>query len=163
MNTQGTRIESRPKEKSPRDFSTAKESRRLYLHQRPSVGLSNVLQTCAEGEVAVFSNKRRKQMTEEQAEVYQQKAIRGLENLGLYDEADDVADLTPAQYTEQKGIEIVNPRRRTTNMASKQELEKQIRELEEENEELQSRLDEVLDIVAPSEDEEDEEDLGEEE
>jgi len=50
----------------------------------------------------MFSNRRPKQMTEEQAEVYQQKAIRGLENLGLNDEADDVADLTPEQYAEQK-------------------------------------------------------------
>jgi len=48
-------------------------------------------------------------------------------------------------------------------MASKHELENQIRELEEENQELQGRLDEILDIVAPSEEEEDEEDLGEEE
>jgi len=100
------------------------------------------------------TNKPPKQMTEEEAEVYQQKAIRGLENLGLEDEADDVADLTPAEYAEEKGIEILNPKRRATNMASKQELERQVRELEEENEELQGRLDEVLDIVAPPEEEE---------
>jgi hypothetical protein len=51
-------------------------------------------------------------------------------------------------------------------MASKQELERQIRELEDENEQLQGRLDEILDIVAPSEDDgdqDDEDDLGEEE
>ncbi len=52
-------------------------------------------------------------------------------------------------------------------MANKQELEERINELEEENEQLQSRLDEILDIVAPSEEEDEgeegeDEDLGEE-
>ena len=111
----------------------------------------------------MFTNRRPKKMTKEEAEVYQQKAIRGLENLGFDDEASDVADLTPEQYAEEKGIQIVNPRRRTADMANKQELEEQVRELEDENEELQSRLDEILDIVAPSEEEQDEEDSGEEE
>ena len=46
----------------------------------------------------MFTNKRPKKMTNEEAEVYQQKAIRGLENLGLDDEASDVADLLPEQY-----------------------------------------------------------------
>ena len=46
-------------------------------------------------------------------------------------------------------------------MATKQELEERISELEEENEELQSRLDEILDIAAPGDKEEDEEEQGE--
>jgi len=46
-------------------------------------------------------------MTLEQAEAYQRKAIRGLENLGLEDDADDVASLSPEDYAAEKGIEIV--------------------------------------------------------
>lgn len=113
----------------------------------------------------MFSNKRPKQMTAEEAEIYQRKAIVGLENLELYDEADDVADLPPEQYVEEKGIQIVNPRRRPRVMAAKQELEERISELEEDNEELQTQLDEIMDIIAPPEEEEDEggDDLGEEE
>lgn len=47
-------------------------------------------------------------------------------------------------------------------MPSKQELEEQIRELEEENDQLQTQLDDILDIAAPPEEEEVEEgeDLG---
>ncbi len=45
-------------------------------------------------------------------------------------------------------------------MPTKQELEERIRELEEENEQLQTQLDDIADIVAPpdSGDDEDEED-----
>ena len=99
-------------------------------------------------------------MTPEEAEAYQQRAIRGLENLGLEDEAGDVADMTPTEYAEKKGIEITesNPRRRLNIMPTKEQLQQQIDELTEENEELQSRLDEILDIVAPPEDDDDQDD-----
>lgn len=96
-------------------------------------------------------------MTPEEAEAYQQRAIQGLENLGLEAEADDVADLSATEYVESKGIQIVEQNlKRRMIMPTKEQLQQEIDELREENEGLQSRLDEVLDIVAPPEDEDEE-------
>ena len=106
-----------------------------------------------------------KKLTCAQVEARKEKAVRFVEDvLGDPERADKIADESVEDYAEQRKIQIINLRRRTESMATKQELENQIRELEEENEELQSRLDEVLDIVAPPEEEEEgAEELGEEE
>ena len=107
-----------------------------------------------------------KQLTREQVQARKDKAARFVRDvLDDPDRASEIEDESLEDYAARRKFQIVNPKRRTKNMATKLELENQISELEQENEELQSRLDEVLDIVAPPEEEEDEEgdDLGEEE
>ena len=106
----------------------------------------------------------------------QAKAVRFLRDVvGDPDKADEIEDLSPEEYAERKGLEIVeeNPRRhqqsgrlgqpgeRRAEM-TKSQMEERIAELEEENEDLQSRLDSIVDIVQPEAaeadgDEEDEE------
>ncbi len=105
-----------------------------------------------------------KQLTREQVQARKDKAARFVRDvLDDPDRAAEIEDESLEDYAERRKFQIVNPRRRTRNMATKRELEDRIGELEEENEELQSRLDEVLDIVAPAEEGEEgeEEDRGE--
>lgn len=80
----------------------------------------------------------------------------------------EFAAMTPEQHAEDKGVQIVerNPAHyalliagRGRRMAmNKRMLERRISELEEQNEDLQSRLDSVLDIVRPEADDDDSED-----
>jgi hypothetical protein len=72
------------------------------------------------------------------------------------DKADEFESMSPEEYAEHKGIEIAerNPAYVTLQMGrrpdvTKQEMEDRIAELEEENEDLQSRLDSICDIVQP--------------
>ena len=98
-----------------------------------------------------------KQLTREQIEARKAKAVRFVRDV-LDDpgRADEIEDEAVEDYAERRKFQIINPTRRTEYMATKQELEDRISELESENEELQGRLDEVLDIVAPPEEVEDE-------
>lgn len=99
-------------------------------------------------------------MTLDQVERLQAKAVRFLRDVVRNDDkADDFEAMSPEEYARRKGVEIVreNPwreqdaERRSLRM-SKTELEERIAELEAENEDLQSRLDAVMDIVQPEED-----------
>jgi hypothetical protein len=78
------------------------------------------------------------------------------------DKADEFESMSPEEYAEHKGIEITaNPYQRTIfcgeeAIMTKQEMEERITELEEENEDLQSRLDSISDIVQPVDDADDE-------
>ena len=103
-----------------------------------------------------------KRLTREQVEARKKKAALFVENV-LDDpgRADEISDESVESYADRRGIQIVNPKGRTRVMATKQQLERQIRELEEENEDLQERLDEILDIAAPAEEEEEQQE-GEE-
>ena len=65
--------------------------------------------------------------------------------------ADEIEEESIEDYAERRKIIIVNPRREP--MASKEELQDRIRELEEENDDLQDQLDKIADIAAPIEDE----------
>ncbi len=109
-----------------------------------------------------------KQLTREQVEGRKEKAARFVRDvLDDPDRADEIEDESIDDYAKRRKFQIINPGRRKNVMANKQELEERINELEEENEQLQSRLDEILDIVAPSEEEDEgeegeDEDLGEE-
>lgn len=101
----------------------------------------------------------------------QAKAVRFLRDVvGDPDKADEIEDLSPEEYAERKGVEIVeeNPRRHhrlgpTRAAMTKSQLEERVAELEEQNEDLQSRLDSIIDIVQPEaadadDDDEDEDD-----
>lgn len=103
-----------------------------------------------------------KRLTRKQVQGRKEKAVRFVEDLlGDPDRADEIADESLEHYAARRRIEIINPKGRKL-MATKQQLEHQIRDLEDENQDLQERLDEILDIVAPEEEEEEEgEELGE--
>ena len=90
------------------------------------------------------------------------KAVRFLRDvLGDDERADEVDDESPEDYAERKRIEI-NPIKRTNAMArtakTKAELEAEIRELQDENDDLQERLDAIADLTADEDEDEDEED-----
>ena len=94
-----------------------------------------------------------KALTREQLEGRKEKAVRFVRDvLGDPDRADEIADESLEDYAERRHITLLNPRCRTA-MPSKAELTQRIRELEEENDDLQDQLDRVADIVAPPEDE----------
>lgn len=101
-----------------------------------------------------------KQLTREQVQARKEKAVQFVQDvLEDADRADEIADESIEDYAERRKFQITNPKRSTKQMATKQDLEEKISELEAENEDLQSRLDEILDIVTPED--EDQEDEGE--
>ncbi|HEY6291484.1 MAG TPA: hypothetical protein VI455_07985 [Terriglobia bacterium] len=82
--------------------------------------------------------------------------------LGDDDRADEIEDESLEDYAERKGIRVVNPEGvRKMAVPTRRELLDRIEELETENEELQGKLDEIADLVAPDADSEDD-DTGEE-
>ena len=100
-----------------------------------------------------------KALTPEQLQARKEKAVRFVRDvLQDPDRADEIEDESLEDYAARRRIQILNPTRGRT-MPTKQELLDQIRELEDENSELQDQLDAVADIVAPAD--EDEEDEGE--
>jgi predicted RNase H-like nuclease (RuvC/YqgF family) len=114
-----------------------------------------------------------KYLTRSEAEIKRQKAVDFLHRIGNDDLADDFEDMSPEEYAEHKGAELLeNPHRRVT-MAKRRktvveleaevaDLQEQVGDLEEENESLQGQLDQVADIVT-GEDEDEEEETEEEE
>lgn len=80
------------------------------------------------------------------------------------DRADEIEDESLEDYAERRKIKIAeeNPRGADA-MPTKEELMQRIKELEDENDDLQDQLDQVADIVAPPEEDEDEGDNGDEE
>ena len=85
-----------------------------------------------------------KTVTLEQAKRKLQKAIRFLENVGD-DRADEFRAMTPEQYAERKHLTIENPSRRAESNErrlkgmpnlTRAELERRVRKLEAENEDL---------------------------
>jgi hypothetical protein len=94
------------------------------------------------------------------------KAVRFVRDV-LDDEerAEEIEDESPESYAQRKRITISNPKRRAS-MTTKADLEERVKELEEENEELQDRLDQIASLsVADVEDDEelDEDDSGDDE
>jgi hypothetical protein len=106
-----------------------------------------------------------------EAETARRRAVTGLRNLGRKEEADRIESLSARQYAEEKGFEIVggnNPYWRTSMPRRTKdeiivELRGEVADLESENEELQSKLDEVADIIGGEDDEEDDEQEDDEE
>ena len=100
-----------------------------------------------------------KRLSPEQVQSRKDKAVRFVRD--VLDDPERAAE----DYAERRKFQILNPTERKKEMATKRELEERIQELEEENEELQGRIDEILEIVSPmdegDEESEDQADLGE--
>ena len=112
-----------------------------------------------------------KRKTFDQIQAMQAKAVRFLRDVvGDPDKADEFEALSPEEYAEHKGVEIVegNPTAATITitrrpiMATKRDLEERIAELEDENEELNDRLDQISDLTSSEEDEEDDDGVEDE-
>lgn len=104
-----------------------------------------------------------KTLTRDQLQSRKEKAVRFVRDV-LQDpeRADEIADESLEHYAERRKITLANPsNKRNNHMATKRELEEQVRELEDENQDLQDRLDAVADLVSGSDSDEDEEDREE--
>jgi hypothetical protein len=98
-----------------------------------------------------------KSLTRQQLEKRKAQAVRFVRDvLGDEDRADEIQDESLEDYAERRRIKILdNPK--GESMPTKGKLLERIKDLEEENEDLQSQLDEIADIVAPPEEAEEEE------
>jgi hypothetical protein len=109
-------------------------------------------------------------MTLSEAETARHRAVTGLRNLSDDEAAARFDRMTPQQYAQSKGIEILRENPRSFTMAGKPQreviadlrdrladLEDQVEELQTENESLQDRLDAAADAIAGEDEGEDEE------
>lgn len=100
-----------------------------------------------------------KMVTRQQLESRKAQAVRFARDVREDDElADAIDDESLDEYAEKRRVKIANPKgARKMAVQTRRELMERIEELEGENEELQSRLDEIADLVSPDEDSEDDE------
>lgn len=110
---------------------------------------------------------KQKQRLEQQVVAAQVKAVRAAEVLQQDDDlADELESLTPEEYAERRGWEIVSPnpikRRKTmtrAQMAARiRDLKAENEELLSENEELAEKLDSITAIIEPDDGDEVEDD-----
>ena len=100
-----------------------------------------------------------KALSREQLESRKEKAVRFVRDvLEDPERAAEIDAESLEDYAERRRIQLTNPQRSTASMATKSELEKRIRELEDENQELSDQLDDVAAIVSPADEDEDDED-----
>jgi len=102
-------------------------------------------------------------LTRSDAETKRQKAIEFLHSIGKDDEAESFEEMTPEQYAEHKGAELLeNPnRRKVMKMArgkTKQQLEGELDDANDYIEQLEGKLDHIVGIAADEAEETDEED-----
>ena len=100
-----------------------------------------------------------KLLTREQAESRKAKAVQFLRDVVNDDDRADEVDAEPLEeYAERRHITLANPAWKGTRIMSvdTKSLQRRIKELEEENEDLQTKLDDIADLVMPEEDEEEE-------
>jgi len=99
-----------------------------------------------------------KTLTRKQLESRKAQAVRFTRDvLDDPDRAEEIEDESLEEYAERRHIQMVNPKGvRKMAVRTRRELLERIEELEEENENLQSRLDEISDIVGDEEEEEEE-------
>jgi len=92
-------------------------------------------------------------MTRQQLEKRRAQAVRFTRDVvGDPDRARDIEGESLEEYAERRRITLTNPKGvRRMAIQTRKELLERIEELEGENEELQSQLDEIADIVAPPE------------
>ena len=111
-----------------------------------------------------------KALTRQQLERRKAQAVRFTRDvLEDDDRADEIEDESIEDYAEDRHIKLSNPKgARNMAVQTRRELLERIQELEAENEDLQSRLDEISDIVTGNDDaeeeseEEEDDDQGEE-
>jgi len=98
-----------------------------------------------------------KTLTRKQLESRKAQAVRFTRNvLEDDDRADEIEDESLEDYAEGRHIKIVNPKGITPMAApTRQELLDRIEELETENEDLQSQLDQIRDVIGDDDEEED--------
>jgi hypothetical protein len=103
-----------------------------------------------------------KTLTHDQLQSRKEQAVRFVRDvLNDPDRAEEIEDESLDDYAERRKITITNPfiRRRElmSTLKTKAELEAEIADLQEENQELQDRLDAVADLVTGEDEEEEEE------
>src|SRR5579863_6204485 len=101
-----------------------------------------------------------KTLTRKQLESRQAQAVRFARDVREDDDlADEIEDESLDEYAERRRIKLQNPTERTNmTVQTRRELLDRIKELESENEDLQSRLDDISDIVGTGDRDEEEED-----
>jgi hypothetical protein len=116
----------------------------------------------ADGSINIGANLPMKTLTRKQLESRKAKAVRFTRDvLGDDDRASEIEDESLEDYAKRKRIQISNPRGvKLMAVPTRRELIDRIKELEEENEDMQERLDEIADLVGEEEEEGD--DQGEE-
>ena len=103
-----------------------------------------------------------KTLTRKQLEARKAKAVRFTRDvLGDPDRAEEIEDESLEKYAERRHVQVVNPKGvRKMPVQTRRELIERIKELEDENESLQDRLQEISDLATEEDGEED--DQGEE-
>ncbi len=101
-----------------------------------------------------------KSLTRQQLERRKDQAVRFTRDVREDDErADEIDDESLEDYAEDRHIRLVNPKGvGKMPVPTRRELQDRIKELEAENEDLQSRLDDISDIVTGNDDVEDDDD-----
>jgi hypothetical protein len=98
-----------------------------------------------------------KTLPRDQLQARKEKAVRFVRDvLGDPDRADEIEEESLEDYAERRKITLTNPAKGNRGMATKRDLEQQVKELEDENQELQDRLDALADLVSGDDDEEEE-------
>lgn len=102
-----------------------------------------------------------KTLTRKQLESRKAQAVRFARDVRADDElADQIEEESLEEYAEKRHIKLSNPKGvRTMPVRTRRELLDRIQELEEQNEELQEKVDSIAEIVG---EEEEEEEQGEE-
>jgi hypothetical protein len=97
-------------------------------------------------------------LTRKQLECRKAQAVRFTRDvLGDEDRANEIEGESLEDYAQRKAIRLTNPKGvRKMAAPTRRELLERIDQLEEENETLQGQIDEIGDIVAPPEEEEEE-------
>src|SRR5271167_1293807 len=95
-----------------------------------------------------------KTLSRQQVERRKAQAVRFTRDVREDDDrADEIEDESLEDYAEGRHIKLANPKGgRKMPVLTRRELQNRITELEAENEELQSRLDEISDIIGENDD-----------
>jgi hypothetical protein len=90
-----------------------------------------------------------------EAETARRRAVTGLRNLGRDEDADRIDGLSPQQYAEEKGWEIIqnNPRRNyMPRTKSRSDLQAELDEANDYIEQLEGKLDDIAGIAGDEDD-----------
>jgi hypothetical protein len=98
-------------------------------------------------------------LTRSEAESKRQKAVEFLQRIGKDDEAEVFETMTPEDYAEHKGAELLeNPNSRRKKMArgkTREQLETELDEANDYIEQLEGKLDDIVGIAADEDEDED--------